>query len=419
MKSRRTALPLPRYTIAKPLKDGRRAYFFNVPSWARRNGCTISNEPLGTDYDIVVQRVERVLLPAFDSWRTGGEDANPAIGVTVGTLDWMFHEYRQTWQKTTAKRLKPLSPGQCRVHETGIKMICEYRLQDGCRLGSRLAKQFDTAAVDALFEKLLFKDVNGEKVERRTTVNHAMKTARSAWNTVARANSSMFPAKNPFEKMNLQSTNRETPHATYEELKLFRTKAIEMGYQSIATGALHGWELVQREAHIFIRFMAEHYRPPAHPDHVWVVNYKTKIESGSWEPLFNAKGKPLYPELMAELDAMKAHRPTGGLMLRRDGSSRPWATKGEMLTHFARVVKTIIRAAGLRDELTFTSFGRHGGATEAQDSGLTDAQLRQKGQWTSNAAMGRYLHGNDQGKQEAQEKRIELRARRANPEARK
>jgi hypothetical protein len=300
MKPRRSALPLPRYTLHKPLKGGW-GYFFNIPTWARRKGCTIQNEPLGKDYDIAVRRVEKVLLPAFDSWRTGGEDANPGVDVVVGTLDWMFKEYRETWSKTTAMRIKALSPGQCRVHKTGIKMLCEYRLQDGSRLGARPLSQFDTATVDDLFKKLLFKDVNGEKVERRTTLNHAMKTARSAWNTVSRANPGVFPAKNPFEKMGLQSTSRETPHATFDELKIFRSKAVEMGYQSIATGALHGWELVQREAHIYIRFMAEHYRPPAHPDHIWVVNYKTKIESGSWEPLFNARGKPLYPELMAEL----------------------------------------------------------------------------------------------------------------------
>ena len=37
------------------------------------------------------------------------------------------------------------------------------------------------------------------------------------------------------------------------------------------------------------------------------------------------------PLLMAELDAIKALRPTGGLMLRRDGSGLPWGGKGEML----------------------------------------------------------------------------------------
>jgi hypothetical protein len=363
----------------------------------------LQNEPLGTDYDRAVQRVERILLPAFDSWRTGGEDATSVVGVVVGTLDWMFHEYRRTWSQKTAKRLQPLSPGQCRLHETGIKMICEYLLQDGRRLGTRRVTSIDTAFADDLFEKLLFKTVQGVKVERRTTVNHAMKTARSAWNTVSRANLGIFPPKNPFEKMGLQSNSRETPHATFAELAAFRAKAIEMGYSSLATGALIGWELLQREAHIFIRFVAEHYRPLSRPNHVYVIN---KTSTGSWEPLFNAKGKPLYPVLMAELDAIKELRPTGGLMLRRDGSSQPWFGKGEMLAQVQRISKKVIVAAGLRPELTFTSFGRHGGTTEASTSGLTETQLMQKGHWPSTAAMANYLHDDDEAKQEAQMKRI-------------
>jgi hypothetical protein len=66
-------------------------------------------------------------------------------------------------------------------------MICEYILQDGRRLGTRRVASIDTAFVDLLFAKLLFKEVKGEKIERRTTVNHAMKTARSAWNAISRA----------------------------------------------------------------------------------------------------------------------------------------------------------------------------------------------------------------------------------------
>jgi hypothetical protein len=167
---------------------------------------------------------------------------------------------------------------------------------------------------------LLFKDVNGEKIERRTTVNHAMKTARTAWNTIYRKQTKLVPPKNPFERMGLQSNSRETPHADYDEMLRFRAKAVEMGYPSLATGVLIGWELLQRKAHIFIRFMSEHYRPADHPSHVYVINWKTG--TGSWEPLFVRKSKPLYPLLMKELDAIKALRPTGGLMLRR-GSAVP------------------------------------------------------------------------------------------------
>jgi hypothetical protein len=48
------------------------------------------------------------------------------------------------------------------------------------------------------------------------------------------------------------------------------------------------------------------------------------------------------------------------------------------LTLMSRRVKEIIRAAGLRDELTFTSF-RHGGFTEAADADLSDAEIRAAG----------------------------------------
>ncbi|WP_229193366.1 hypothetical protein [Bradyrhizobium brasilense] len=67
------------------------------------------------------------------------------------------------------------------------------------------------------------------------------------------AHPGVFPPRNPFERMGLQSTSRETPHATFAELMAFRSKAVDMGYPSLATAALIGWELLQREAHIFIR----------------------------------------------------------------------------------------------------------------------------------------------------------------------
>ena len=64
MKLRRSALPSPRYVLRKPLKNCW-GYFFNVPTWARRSGCPVKNEPLGTDYAAAVERAETVLLPAL------------------------------------------------------------------------------------------------------------------------------------------------------------------------------------------------------------------------------------------------------------------------------------------------------------------------------------------------------------------
>ena len=56
----------------------------------------------------------------------------------------------------------------------------------------------------------------------------------------------------------------------------------------------------------------------------------------------------------------------------------------------SRKVKEIIRAAGLRDELTFTSF-RHGGFTEAGDAELTDREIRAQGRHKSPKVLPRYV----------------------------
>jgi hypothetical protein len=59
----------------------------------------------------------------------------------------------------------------------------------------------------------------------------------------------------------------------------------------------------------------------------------------------------------------------------------------------------------MREELTFTSF-RHGGATEAATSGLTDREMRVKGQWTSAKVLKNYVHKNDEMHINAREKRL-------------
>ena len=100
---------------------------------------------------------------------------------------------------------------------------------------------------------------------------------------------------------------------------------------------------------------------------------------GSWWPLHDERGELLFPELMAELDAIKS-RTRSGLMIRRDRKDRkagvplPWITAKGGLELLGATVKESVRAAKLRDDLSFASF-RHGGFTEAADADLTDAQL--------------------------------------------
>jgi hypothetical protein len=391
MKPPRSALRLPRYVLRKPLKNGW-AYFFNVPVWARKVGCPLGNEPLGTDYGKAVERAETILLPAFDAWRGRGKSSEVMSTVAVaGTLDWVFAEYRAD------RRFTKLDARTKRNHEVGFRMVGGHILKDGRKLGSVRLTSINTAVIDALYEKLLVikeTDTEGNTVERerRATVNHAMKSCRRAWHIAARRNPGKVPHVNPFAAMGLQSSNRETPTATFVELESFRSKAIEMGLPSLATAALIGWEWLQREIDIFGTFEVNHYRPKEHPNAVRVVHEKTGEEN--WIPLFDESGVPFFPALMAELDTIKKTR-IAGLMLRRDwGRHAPWPTWPQEdqidLTHMSRKVKEVIRAAKLRDELTFTSF-RHGGFTEAGDAELTDRELMAQGRHKSPKVLGKYV----------------------------
>ena len=386
---RRSAQPLPRHVQRKPLKGGGWGYFFNISTKARKAGCPMHNEALGTDYAAAVARAETVLLPAFDAWRTGGASEAPTLGVAaVGTLDWMFAEYR------TDRRYTKLDGKTKRNHENGFKLVGGHALKDSRRLGQVRVTTITTAVTDALYEKLLIvTDKEGNVIgERRTTVNHAMKTCRRAWNVVARRHPGKLPTVNPFATMGLRSSDRETPTATFAELQAFRAKAVEMGLPSLATAALIGWEWLQREVDIFATFSVLHYRPKEHQHMVRVVDEKTKNES--WIPLVDDNGVALYPELMAELDAIKRER-IGGLMLCRDWGERgPWPTwpKPDQpdFTHLSRKVKEVIRAAGLRDELSFTSF-RHGGLTETGDAELTDREILAQSRHTTVKVLPKYV----------------------------
>jgi hypothetical protein len=388
MKSKRSALPLPRYTLRKPGKHGW-SYYFNVPSWARVAGCSLHSEPLGSDYAAAVQRAETVLLPAFDAWRSGGATGAVTKGApsaAYGTLDWLFAEYRSD------RRFTELDARTRQTHEGGFRLVGGFLLSDGRRLGQVRLASVTSDVIDTLYGRLLVvkeTDAAGNVIERerRTTVNHAMKTCRRAWNVAARRHPALIPPINPFARMGLKSSGRETPTATFAELQAFRAKAVEMGFPSLATAALVAWEWLQRVRDIFSTFDVSHYRPKERPNAVRVLHEKTGEEN--WIPLFDDAGVPLYPELMSELDAIRRER-IGGIMLCRDrGDRSPWPARTGDVSHLSRTVKNILHAAGLREGLTFTSF-RHGGFTEAADADLSDAQMRAQGRHKSAKVLPRY-----------------------------
>ena len=181
-----------------------------------------------------------ILLPAFDAWRAGGAaDVAKASVAKSGTLDWVFAQYRAD------RRFTALDARTKRNHESGFRLVGHYVLKDGRRLGAMRVHAVTSAIADLVYEKLLVMtetDADGNSVtrERRTTINHAMKSCRRAWNICGRRNPGKMPLANPFAAMGLKSSDRLTPTATYEDLQAFRAKAIEMHLPSLATAALIG-----------------------------------------------------------------------------------------------------------------------------------------------------------------------------------
>lgn len=396
MKPPRSALKLPRYCRRKPLKGGKWAYFFEPPTWARDQGCHVKAEPLGEDYALAVQRAENFLLPAFDSWRSRGLTDMVPVAVQPGSFDWLVSVFKshQKWKEIDHKTQ--------RLYEQGLTLFADFKLKDGSRAGAKQLSDFTKGFADAVYAKLLTveeigKDGKPVLRERRRFANATMGACRRAWFVGQRAEEKIVPSINPFSRMGLKTTapgaaQRETPTATWDELVAFRAKAVELGYQSIATAALVAWEWLQREEHVFGAFDVSHYRPKERPNSVRVVHPKTGEDA--WWPLFDETGQTLFPELMAELDAIKS-KTVAGLMIRRDHAHRktptptPWITERKGLDYLRSTVKEIIRAAKLRDELSFTSF-RHGGFTEGADADWTDAELRAAGRHRSARQLPTY-----------------------------
>ncbi|MCK1621447.1 hypothetical protein IVA96_33740 [Bradyrhizobium sp. 159] len=412
-----TAPKLPRYCQRKLLANNTMAYYFSPPTWARRQGCDLGPEALGSDYASAVERVEKVLLPAFESWRSRGLSDMMPVSPAPGTFDWLIGIFQahQKWGEieTTTQR----------QYEKSLALFANHELKDGSRVGSKQLSDFTKAFVDAVYGKLLVVTKvgkNGEVVvrERRRYANVAMASCRRAWFVGQRAQEKIVPASNPFSRMGLRSRApgqpiRPTPTATWDELVAFRAAAKRLDYRSIATAALLSWEWLQREQHVFGSFDMSHYRPSERPNSVRIVHPKNGEEA--WWPLLDETGAPLFPELMDELDEIKTTS-LPGLVFRRDHAHRrsatplPWITPRKDLRYLRSVVKKIIAEAGLRQELSFTSF-RHGGFTEGADSDLTDAELRAAGRHRSSRQLPTYAKRTGKQLITATKKRREERTR--------
>ena len=186
--------------VAKRLKSGRIAYYWDAPTWAKKKGCTLKSEALGGDYARAKQRCDEVLNPQFDAWLAG---YSPEVRISdrplIGTFDWLISVYK-TLPKYTRRPEKTR-----KSYDNALRLISEHKLKDGRLFGNVSIASIKPATADVLFDKLRLVeepilDKDGKSVvgddgkpamrlrERTRTALLAMVCCRTAWNWARRAN---------------------------------------------------------------------------------------------------------------------------------------------------------------------------------------------------------------------------------------
>lgn len=357
---------LPRYTRPKPLANGITAYFWELPTWARpkkdlrgkpvpvvRHGrpCLLESTALGTSLSKAVEQAD-MLNASFDSWKDG-----TVTEVAKGSVAWLFAWYR-TQDRFTSKSSKTR-----RDYHGYMDRICAVKMKVGT-FGEKKASSVDAEVADNLYAKF-------KKLGKRTGA-YAMQVCRLVWTWAKRHHKTTGVTDNPFLKMGIatgaEEGNRDTSRAEYD---LYREKARELGYQSMATAAALAFEFCQRTWDVFgfvdpdgvkqRGFVWTDYKPGE------TFSFKqSKTGKPLRLPLYQVVARqkvPLYPELEAELALTPR---TGVLIVVEERSGLPYTERRMSTVH-----REICDAAGLPKKMTFTGF-RHGGATELGDAGIED-----------------------------------------------
>ncbi|TVV74734.1 tyrosine-type recombinase/integrase [Sphingomonas solaris] len=304
------------------------------------------------------------LNEALDDWRKGESRGGPS----TGSVAWLFNWY-QGQRKFTKNRQKTQSD-----YRKLMEAVVSLPMKRGT-FGERAAAKVGPEVADQLYEIFL------PRGPRQAM--YVVQVCRAVWNWASRYSgvTGIPTGQNPFAGMGVsyrpKDGNRATSRAEYE---VYCVKAVELGFQSMATAAALAFELVQRvwdafgipdpkspgdtQEEVDRGIKWEDYR--AGRDIV-VVQSKTgkRIKLPLVDVMPDGERVPLYPELEAQLAA--SWRPgAAGLIVVEERNGKPYEHRRMSTVH-----RKICDAAGLPAKMTFTGF-RHGGATEIGDSGEAD-----------------------------------------------
>jgi hypothetical protein len=389
---KRKPIGWPDLMTAKRLSTGAVGYYWAPPTRARKAGCPVLPEALGTDYGAAKQRCDDVLNPHYRSWLAKGEGGEAGTSRAMrGTFDWMVATYK------TSPKYTSLPADTRSSYDRMLNMVSVLALKDGRTFGSLELPSITPGAADKLYERIKVTP-NGERI--RTAIL-AMTVCKRAWNVARRSEPKAVPADNPFAKMDLAYRAKPTRLFQYDDLQKFVAAADAAGEQSIGTAAMIAFFWLQREIDIIGRLAWSHYRPADAPRVVRIIHHKTGEIVDL--PLYDDDGSELWPDIMRSLDGSERH---GTLIVTRDLPDRfkhvrlPWKKR-----HFLRRVAKIKTAAGIDPEIKFMGL-RHGGNTEGADANLSDAQMRALSGHRTTAALLKYAQTS------VQQRRVGARLRR-------
>ena len=355
----------PRYMRDKVLARGTVAYFWELPTWARKHEppCPFDHVALGVDYTAAKTKCDGELNPAFDEWKRvkhlPPEHRDRVATAKPGTFEWLAQEF----MASHACRSK--SDKTRKGYREGLDAAAEFKLRNdttGRMFGDLRLTSINADAVDALLAALA--EAKGHR-----TAYKAMQGGRRAWYVMRRRRPDIVPVANPFARTGLRApTEGAVEPATYSEYQQAVQAALNAERPNLAGSIMVAWEWSLREVDIATRFMRSHYRPRLHPD-------KVKLDHGKndaivWMPLEDHDGTVLYPEVEALIAALPVRGP---LMFMADRPDRNGNYRKLTEDRLRKDARALLDEAGL-EHLSFASF-RKGGETEMGDADLTDTQI--------------------------------------------
>ena len=364
--------PLPRFVIVKTLANGAMGFYFNVPTLYRKLGCTIANEPLGTDYIAACGEDGNSgragsLNALFDDWNTkrkGGQATGRLAA--YGTVDWLFREYKQS--KAYLEKVAPRSRPD---YERTMLLIADIVTKKGDRIGDRRIRAITPMSADKIYDIIC----HGPRGPRPRQGEKAVALCRRAWRVVHRLYPNQFDRNvpNPWDGVTKRRRTKGTKSAaTREQVYAFAWGCIEHGKPEAAAAAVICFEWLQRPENVLAGYLRwTDYRSKEWPSAIKIEHHKTGAVV--WHPL-EEKTEAGVVKFYDDAEAVLAHLLHRGvpMILRevRKGITKPFSFSG-----MQKIVHTMRDKLGLPATFTLDAC-RHGGMTELEEAELTDGQGR-------------------------------------------